>query len=93
MAVRVPTREELAAIFKEPRLILAVEALFKQSSAALTNDELDVALGNAASNAVLIKSLLEAANQKIDLMVMKPDRVIEEEEALNNSVLIWISVV
>lgn len=91
--MRVPTRDELANVFKDPRLVVAVESLFKQVSTATTNDELAVSIGNVSSNANLALALLAQANHKLDLIALAPEKEFVEDEALNNSVLTWISVV
>lgn len=90
--MRVPTRDELANVFKDPRLVIAVEALFKQASSATTNDELAISIGNASNNTNLALALLKEANHKLDLLALSPEKEFTEDEALNNSVMTWISV-
>lgn len=71
--MRVPTRDELATIFKDPRLVVAIEALFRQASTSMTNDEVEVAISNAQSSADLSLALLEDIGNKLDMVALSGD--------------------
>lgn len=91
MSLRPPTREELYTIFKDTRLVIAIEGLFKQVISNLSPDELSIALGNIQANEIVLRSLIDEAIQKLDSIQFNQADFIEEE-ALNNSVLTWITV-